>query len=61
MSDDGERYVIDWCHAIGAKVYVRGTDARPVIAIMSKGPICKELGGSEIRRRMEVALRDGGR
>lgn len=54
MSETGERYVIDWCHAISATVHVRGTDARPVIAIMSKGPICKELGGSEVRRRMEA-------
>lgn len=51
--NEGERYVIDWCHAIDATVHVRGTDVRPVITIMSKGPIKRELGGIEIRRRME--------
>ncbi len=54
MSD--ERYVIDWCHAIGVTVHVRGTDERVVIDTRDKGPMRNRLGGSEVKRRMEAAL-----
>lgn len=50
MSDAGERYVIDWCHAIDATVHL---SREGKVVVKSKGPLRNVLGGSEIKRRME--------
>lgn len=52
--DDDVQYVMDWCHTIKAQVHIRGTDERPIIVITDR--FGRELGGSEVRRRMERAL-----
>jgi hypothetical protein len=50
--DAGERYVSDWCKAIGATVLVR---MNGTIVVRDKR-WNTEIGGIEIKRRMEWAL-----
>lgn len=52
-NDEDIAFVINWCRAINAVVHVRGTDIRPVVVITDKHG--RELGGTEIKRRMELA------
>lgn len=60
IDGEGERYVCDWCLAIGATVHVSGPDERPVIVIRDKRWPKHVMQPVKIKERMEWALRKIG-